>query len=341
LNVGEGSKLIEVKDLRVSFFTPEGEIKAVDGISYALDHGEVMGIVGESGAGKSVGAYAIMGLIGAPGRVLGGEILFEGEDVLRFGKKRMRAFRGGEVSMIFQDPKTSLNPVFTVGNQLRAVYRAHNRGFSTAEAYRRVAGMLELAGISDAEKRMKQYPHELSGGLLQRVMIAMALICSPKLLIADEPTNSLDVTVQAQILELIERLRRETGMGVLFITHDLGAVAKLCDTVSVMYAGAIVEQGTVDDIFYAPAHPYTLGLLRSVPDRENNLTRRLATIEGAPADSLRLPAGCPFAPRCESCMSICLLRRPPFVELSEKHGSACWLCVRNRIAGGEEETPHE
>ncbi|MEG1072834.1 MAG: ABC transporter ATP-binding protein, partial [Oscillospiraceae bacterium] len=257
--------LLEVKDLHVSFFTPAGEVKAVGGIDYELKHGEVMGIVGESGSGKSVEAYSIIGLLQSPGKVTGGTITFNGEDVLSKNKDEMTAFRGSKVAMIFQNPMTCLNPVYTIGNQLMEALRAHRKDIKKDAAAKRAIEMLELVGINNADKRMKQYPHELSGGMRQRVMIAMGLICDPELLIADEPTTALDVTIQAQILELMKALQKKTKMGIVFITHNLGVVAEICDRVSVMYAGKIVEQGPVNDIFYKPAHPYTLGLLRSMP----------------------------------------------------------------------------
>lgn len=321
-------KLLEVKDLRVSFFTPAGEVKAVGGISYDLGYGEVMGIVGESGSGKSVEAYSIMGLLQSPGEIIGGSINFEGEDILAYDKNQMIDFRGNKVSMIFQNPMTCLNPVYTVGNQLTEALRAHNKGISAADANKKAMEMLELVGINNVEKRMKQYPHEFSGGMRQRVMIAMGLICSPKLLIADEPTTALDVTIQAQILELMKGLQKKTGMGIIFITHNLGVVAEICDTVSVMYAGKIVEQGRVNDLFYKPAHPYTLGLLRSMPRVDAEEYERLIPIEGTPVDMLNPPDGCPFAPRCENCMQICLKRMPPYVDLGDGHRSACWLRVQ-------------
>ncbi|NLH02012.1 MAG: ABC transporter ATP-binding protein [Clostridiales bacterium] len=328
-------KLLEVKDLKVSFFTPAGEVKAVGGITYDLNYGEVMGIVGESGSGKSVEAYSIMGLLQPPGQVVGGSILFEGEDVLSFDKKQMVDFRGNKVAMIFQNPMTCLNPVYTIGNQLIEALRAHKKDISDAEAKKRAMEMLELVGINNVEKRMSQYPHEFSGGMRQRVMIAMGLICSPKLLIADEPTTALDVTIQAQIIELMKDLQKKTGMGIIFITHNLGVVAEICDKVSVMYAGHIVEQGQVNDIFYNPAHPYTLGLLRSMPRVDAEEYERLIPIEGTPVDMLNPPEGCPFAPRCENCMQICLKKMPPYVELEEGHRSACWLRVQEYL--GEKE----
>lgn len=319
------TKLLEVKDLRVSFFTPAGEVKAVGGISYELNDGEVMGIVGESGSGKSVEAYSIIGLLQSPGKVVGGSILFEGENVLEFSEQRMRSFRGNEVSMIFQNPMTCLNPVYTIGNQLIEALRCHNEEVTHKEAYDRAREMLELVGIHDSARRMKQYPHELSGGMRQRVMIAMGLICSPKLLIADEPTTALDVTIQAQILELMKDIRQKTGMAIIFITHNLGVVADICDKISVMYAGKIVEQGSVDEIFYNPSHPYTKGLLRSMPRVDAEQYERLIPIEGTPVDMLNPPEGCPFGPRCEHCMKVCLKHNPPNISISDGHTAACWL----------------
>ena len=324
-------KLLEVKDLRVSFFTPAGEVKAVGGISYELGYGEVMGIVGESGSGKSVEAYSIMGLLQSPGEVIGGSITFEGEDVLAYDKEQMVDFRGNKVAMIFQNPMTCLNPVYTIGNQLVEALRAHNKEISAADASKKAMEMLELVGINNVAKRMKQYPHEFSGGMRQRVMIAMGLICSPKLLIADEPTTALDVTIQAQILELMKDLQKKTGMGIVFITHNLGVVAEICDKVSVMYAGRIVEQGLVNDIFYKPAHPYTIGLLRSMPRVDAEEYERLIPIEGTPVDMCCPPPGCPFAPRCEHCMQICFKKAPPYVELGDGHRSACWLRVQEKM----------
>lgn len=325
----ENNKLLEVKDLRVSFFTPVGEVKAVGGISYTLNHGEVMGIVGESGSGKSVEAYAIMGLLQSPGKVIGGSITFEGEDVLSYSKEQMRDFSGNKASIIFQNPMTCLNPVYTVGNQLMEAVQVHKK-VSREEAKAKAIEMLQLVGINNPERRMWQYPHELSGGMRQRVMIAMGLICDPKLLIADEPTTALDVTIQAQILKLMKDIQKKTNMAIIFITHNLGVVAEICDTVSVMYAGKIVEQGNVDDIFYNPKHPYTLGLLRSIPNIDADEYERLIPIEGTPVDMLNPPVGCPFGPRCESCMKICLRMEPPRVEIEDGHTAACWLLARDQ-----------
>ena len=323
-------KLLEVKDLKVSFYTPAGEVKAVDGISYDLKEHEVMGIVGESGSGKSVEAYSIIGLLQSPGKVIGGSILFDGEDVLAYDQEQMRQFRGSKISMIFQNPMTCLNPVYTIGNQLMEALTCHNKEVSRKEAWDRAVEMLELVGINNAEKRMEQYPHEFSGGMRQRAMIAMALICSPKILIADEPTTALDVTIQAQILELMKEIQKKTGMAIIFITHNLGVVAEICDRVSVMYAGHIVEQGSVNDIFYHPAHPYTKGLLRSMPRVDELVHERLIPIGGTPVDLLNPPEGCVFGPRCENCMKICLHKAPPELTVGEdRHTSACWLHVKD------------
>jgi oligopeptide transport system ATP-binding protein len=320
--------LLEVNNLKVSFFTPAGEVKAVDGISYTIHENEVMGIVGESGSGKSVEAYSIMGLLQNPGKVIGGSITFDGEDVLAYTEEQRRAFRGQKVGMIFQNPMTCLNPVYTIGDQLMEALTCHDKSISKQEARKRAIEMLELVGINNADKRVDQYPHEFSGGMRQRAMIAMALICHPKLLIADEPTTALDVTIQAQILELMKDLQKKTGMAIIFITHNLGVVAEICDRVTVMYAGHIMEQGKVDDLFYDPAHPYTKGLLRSMPNLDEEERTRLIPIEGTPVDLLDPPKGCSFGPRCEHCMKVCLTKKPPLVEVGDGHISACWLHVK-------------
>ena len=333
----EHQKLLEVKDLRVSFFTHAGEVKAVDGISYDLNYGEVMGIVGESGSGKSVEAYSIMGLLQDPGRVVGGSITFEGRDVLSFTKREKREFRGTQVSMIFQNPMTCLNPVYTIGAQLAEALRNHRR-ISRAEAMEQVKRILELVGITNVEQRVRQYPHELSGGMRQRVMIAMGMICDPKLLIADEPTTALDVTIQAQILSLMKDIQRKTKMAIIFITHTLGVVAEICDKVAVMYAGHIVEKGTVRDIFYSPAHPYTQGLLRSMPRLDAEKYERLIPIQGTPVNLLDPPPGCPFSPRCGRCMRVCRRQAPQETQIDEGHSAACWL-LRQEELTPEERSP--
>ncbi len=327
----ENKLLLKVKDLKVSFFTPAGEVKAVDGISYSLGYNEVMGVVGESGSGKSVEAYSIIGLLQNPGRVIGGSIEFEGENLLDYTPEQMRQFRGNKVSMIFQNPMTCLNPVYTIGNQLTEALTCHDKSISKEAARKKAIEMLELVGINNAEKRMNQYPHEFSGGMRQRAMIAMALICSPKLLIADEPTTALDVTIQAQILELMKDLQRKENTSIIFITHNLGVVAEICDRVSVMYAGRIVEQGKVNDIFYRPEHPYTRRLLQSIPRLDETGDERLIPIEGTPIDLLNPPQGCNFGPRCNECMKICLRQKPPFAQVGEDHISACWLHFKDAL----------
>ena len=327
----ENKLLLKVKDLKVSFFTPAGEVKAVDGISYSLGYNEVMGVVGESGSGKSVEAYSIIGLLQNPGRVIGGSIEFEGENLLDYTPEQMRQFRGNKVSMIFQNPMTCLNPVYTIGNQLTEALTCHDKSISKEAARKKAIEMLELVGINNAEKRMNQYPHEFSGGMRQRAMIAMALICSPKLLIADEPTTALDVTIQAQILELMKDRQRKENTSIIFITHNLGVVAEICDRVSVMYAGRIVEQGKVNDIFYRPEHPYTRRLLQSIPRLDEEGDERLIPIEGTPIDLLNPPQGCNFGPRCNECMKICLRQKPPFAQVGEDHISACWLHFKDAL----------
>lgn len=327
-------KLLEIKDERLSFFTPAGEVKALNGVSFSMDEGEVLGIVGESGSGKSVTAYSIMGLTAYPGKLIGGTINFNGHQIDKMSEKEMRKIRGNEVSIIFQDPMTSLNPVYTIGNQITEVIRLHT-GKSKKEAYDRAKELLELVGINEPTKRLKQYPHELSGGMRQRVMIAIALACEPKLLIADEPTTALDVTIQAQILELMQELRQKLGMSIIMITHDLGVVASMCERIAVMYAGHIVEYGTADEIFYEPKHEYTKGLINSIPKLSAQEIERLVPIEGQPVDLLNPPAGCPFAPRCANCMKICLREMPPKTELSDTHYSHCWLLQKEEFEKGE------
>ena len=327
-------KLLEIKDEKLSFFTPAGEVKALNGVSFSMNEGEVLGIVGESGSGKSVTAYSIMGLTAYPGKLIGGTIYFNGHQIEMMREKEMRKIRGNEVSIIFQDPMTSLNPVYTIGNQITEVIRLHT-GKGKKEAYDRAKELLELVGINEPTKRLKQYPHELSGGMRQRVMIAIALACEPKLLIADEPTTALDVTIQAQILELMQELRQKLGMSIIMITHDLGVVASMCERIAVMYAGHIVEYGTADEIFYEPKHEYTKGLINSIPKLSAQEIERLVPIEGQPVDLLNPPAGCPFAPRCANCMKICLREMPPKTELSDTHYSHCWLLQKEEFEKGE------
>jgi oligopeptide transport system ATP-binding protein len=334
--MSEDKKLLEINDLKVSFFTPAGEVKAVDGISYSLGYNEVMGIVGESGSGKSVEAYSIMGLLQSPGKVIGGSIKFQGNDILSYDNEQMMNLRGNDISMIFQNPMTCMNPVYTVGNQLMEALTCHDKKITKEEAKKRAIEMLELVGINNAEKRVDQYPHEFSGGMRQRAMIAMGLICNPKLLIADEPTTALDVTIQAQILELMKDLQKKNNMSIIFITHNLGVVAEICDRVSVMYAGHIVEQGTVNEIFYNARHPYTHGLMASMPRLDEESHERLIPIEGTPIDLLNPPKGCSFGPRCKNCMKICLDKKPPYVNVGEDgHISACWLHVQEMLNNRE------
>lgn len=329
-------KLLEIKDEKLSFFTPAGEVKALNGVSFSMDEGEVLGIVGESGSGKSVTAYSIMGLTAYPGKLIGGTIRFNGHEIEKMTDKDFRKIRGNEVSIIFQDPMTSLNPVYTIGNQITEVIRLHTDK-DKKQAYERAKELLELVGINEPTKRLKQYPHELSGGMRQRVMIAIALACEPKLLIADEPTTALDVTIQAQILDLMQDLRKKLGMSIIMITHDLGVVASMCEKIAVMYAGHIVEYGTADEIFYEPKHEYTKGLIKSIPKLNVESKERLVPIEGQPVDLLNPPAGCPFAPRCSKCMKICLKQMPPKTGLSDTHYSHCWLLQKEEFEEGEKD----
>ncbi len=316
-------KLLSVRNLKTSFFTHVGEVKAVRGISFDVNEGEVLGIVGESGSGKSVTSLSIMGLLQYPGRVVDGEILLNGEDILTYSKNQMRKVRGKEIAMIFQDPMTSLNPVYTIGNQIMEMILEHEK-MSRREARARAIEMLKLVGIPAAEKRIDSYPHEFSGGMRQRVMIALALSCNPKLLIADEPTTALDVTIQAQILNLIKKLNKQFGMTTMLITHDLGVVATVCDKVAVMYGGLIMEYGTVDEIFYHPRHPYTMGLLGSIPHVDGGEKRRLIPIDGTPPDLINPPKGCPFSTRCKYCMNVCTREQPPYFA-EDKHRTMCWM----------------
>ena len=332
--------MLQVKNLCTSFNVDAGEVRAVNGISFNLDKGKVLGIVGESGSGKSVTAYSIMRILVEPGKIVGGEILFNGEDIVKYSKKQMREFRGKRVSIIFQDPMTSLNPTFTIGNQLREAILLHTDRNRT-EANARALEMLQLVGVNEPEKRLKQYPHELSGGMRQRVMIAMALACEPDILIADEPTTALDVTIQAQILELMKDLQKKMGMAIIMITHDLGVIADMCDEIIVMYAGRVCERGTVDEIFYNPRHEYTKGLLRSIPTL-NGGHDKLIPIAGSPVDLTNLPAGCAFASRCDHCMKICLTDQPEEVRVNDSHIASCWMNVKQVYDEAQKEgTLHE
>jgi len=318
------AKLLEVSDLATYFYTPEGVVKAVDGITYDLEEGEILGLVGESGCGKSVSALSIMRLIQKPGRNVAGNVTFNGQDILKLSESDMRRIRGKDMAMIFQEPMTSLNPVLTVGRQLTEALQLH-LGMDKAASTERAGELLALVGIPEGTTRLSDYPHQFSGGMRQRVMIAMALSCNPKLLIADEPTTALDVTIQAQILELVQKLGRELGTAVLVITHNLGVVARYADRVNVMYAGKIIERGSAREIYGNPRHPYTLGLLKSVPRLDEPRRTQLEPIEGLPPDLIGLPAGCAFRPRCKYAIDRCAVEIPPLREVSEGHTAACWV----------------
>ena len=317
-------KILEIKDERLSFFTPAGEVKALNGVSFSMNQGDVLGIVGESGSGKSVTAYSIMGLTAYPGRLVGGTVWFNGHQIDKMTEKEFRKIRGNEVSIIFQDPMTSLNPVYTIGNQIVEVILLHTKK-TKQEAWARAKELLELVGINEPERRLKQYPHELSGGMRQRVMIAIALASQPKLLLADEPTTALDVTIQAQILELMKQLQKKLGMAIIMITHDLGVVADMADEIIVMYAGKIVEKGSNEEIFYNPRHPYTWALMNSVPRLDLDNKEQLVTIEGTIPDMIHPPKGCAFCSRCPYAMNICAEYSPETIELKGGHQVACWL----------------
>lgn len=323
--MSDTDKLLEVKDLHVSFKTYAGEVKAVRGINFEVGKGECVGIVGESGCGKSVTSQSIMQLLKTPPAMYKqGSILFEGEDLLKKTEKEMQSIRGNSISMIFQDPMTTLNPTQKIGKQIMEVLIEH-KGMSKKDAYAEAERMLQLVAMSEPSKRMQQYPHEFSGGMRQRAMIAIALACSPKLIIADEPTTALDVTVQAQILELLQDVQRKVGMAIMLITHDLGVVAKMCDRVVVMYAGQIVEQGTVEEIFKHPTHPYTKGLLSAVPRMDMSRKEALTTIVGTPPDLFAPPKGCAFYARCNEAMRVCEEHMPAMQNVGGTLQSACWL----------------
>lgn len=313
--------LLEVKDLHTSFFTESGEVKAVNGVSFTLKPGEVMGIVGESGSGKSVTAYSIMQILADTGRIVGGQVLYRGQDLAQFDRKQMAGFRGKCCSIIFQDPMTSLNPVFTVGSQIMEAIRLHTKK-TKEEAKVRAAEMLELVGVNEPERRLKQYPHELSGGMRQRVMIAMALAGDPELLIADEPTTALDVTIQAQILDLLKSLQKKLNMSIIIITHDLGVISEMADEVVVMYAGEIVEKAKTRELFDDPKHPYTVGLMNSVPDVDEDV-ERLRTLEGLVPSLYDMPKGCRFAPRCQFACPECEKERIKLLDLEDGRQVRC------------------
>ena len=322
------NRILEVKGLETRFYTQDGVVKAVNGISYNLNEGETLAIVGESGCGKSVGVMSLLRLIPEPpGKITAGEAIFMGRDLLAMDKNDIRQVRGKEIAMIFQDPMTSLNPVLTIGRQITEALELH-MGMDKHQAKDRAIELLELVNIPEAAERIDDYPHQFSGGMRQRVMIAMALSCMPQILIADEPTTALDVTIQAQIVELVKRLRDELGMAIIWITHDLGVVAGLAENVVVMYAGSIVEQAAVNDLYGTPSHPYTIGLLGSLPRVDMVSDERLVSIEGMPPDLIALPEGCPFAARCDFVIDRCLTDTPPLMPVAPGHKVACWIDVK-------------
>ena len=322
--------LLEMKDLSISFYNKTGEIQAVRGISYTLHKGEVLGIVGESGSGKSVSSHGILRLTPDKGKVKQGEILNHVKDILKMTKKELQELRGNKIAMIFQDPMTSLDPLFTVEYQLNESLKKHTDLDGNGRRLRMIH-LLELVGINQPERRLKQYPYEFSGGMRQRVMIAMALSCDPELLIADEPTTALDVTIQAQIVELLKELKDKLGMAIIFITHDLGVVSEICDKIIVMYAGKIVEEGTSRQIFYQRCHPYTEGLLASVPKLDSDVNEKLKPIKGNPPDMSCVKPGCAFAPRCSCAMQICVKEEPPQYELDDTHVVSCWQTIKKAL----------
>jgi len=337
--------ILDVKNLRTTFYTHMGEVQAVRGISFEVNQGDVLGIVGESGSGKSVTAMSIMGLVDEPGRVSGGSILFMGQELTKLSDAEMNEYRGKEISMIFQDPMTSLNPVYTIGNQLIEVIRRHT-DLDKDQAHARAIELLQMVGIPEPEIRIKNYPHQFSGGMRQRAMIAMAISCSPKILIADEPTTALDVTIQAQILDLMVRLKNQLHSSIILITHDLGVVSEVCNKVNVMYGGMLMEKASVFELFDSPQHPYTLGLLKSIPRDVTGERKRLVPIEGTPPDLLKPPSGCPFSPRCPYAMGICVREAAPLYTLSDTHSASCWLHHKGApVVEGfvqvEEESVHE
>jgi len=317
-------KILEVKNLRTSFFTHLGEVEAVRGSSFTMNEGDILGIVGESGSGKSVTALSIVNLIDEPGRIIEGSIVFDGNELTKLHRKEMSDIRGNDIAMIFQDPMTSLNPVFSIENQMVEVIRRHT-DMTRAQAKEHAIEMLELVGIPQPEERISSYPFEYSGGMRQRAMIATALSCNPKLLIADEPTTALDVTIQAQIVDLVKNLRDEMGMAIIWITHDMGVIAEICTKVIVMYGGMVMETGDVNEIYYEPKHPYTIGLHNSIPRLDIDQKERLVPIKGSPPDLMSPPSGCPFSPRCKHAMKICLEQPAPMFDVNPTHTSACWL----------------
>lgn len=321
-------KILEINNLRTSFFTHLGEVEAVRGNSFTMNEGDILGIVGESGSGKSVTALSIINLIDDPGKIIDGSIVFNGKDLTKFNKKQMSDIRGKDIAMIFQDPMTSLNPVFSIKDQMVDVICRHT-DMTHAQAKQHAIEMLELVGIPEPEERLSSYPFEFSGGMRQRVMIAMALSCNPKLLIADEPTTALDVTIQAQIIDLLKKVKDELNTSIIIITHNLGVIAEICTNIIVMYGGMVMEIGDVNEIFYKPKHPYTIGLHNSIPRLDLDKKERLIPIKGSPPDLMAPPTGCPFSPRCNHTMQICLEQPAPLFDLSPTHKSSCWLLHEN------------
>ncbi len=323
--------LLEVKNLKTQFFTQDGIVHAVNGVSFHVEEGETLGIVGESGCGKSVSVLSVMRLIPQPpGKIVGGEVLFDGHDLLKVSDDEIRQVRGNKIAMVFQDPMTSLNPVLTIGRQIGEALELH-LNMSRQEARKRSTELLSMVGIPQAEERLDDYPHQFSGGMRQRAMIAMALACNPRLLIADEPTTALDVTIQAQIVDLVKRLRDEIGMAIIWITHDLGVVAGIANRMMVMYAGFVVEEASVKEIYANPRHPYTLGLLGSLPRLDEVRREKLTSIEGLPPDLISLPKGCPFEPRCVYAIDRCQEERPELEPVGPRHRIACWVDVTQAV----------
>lgn len=333
------TKLIEVRDLETRFFTQDGVVRAVNGVSFHVNEGETVGIVGESGSGKSISMLSIMRLIPSPpGKIIGGEVIFEGRDLLKLDDEAMRKVRGNRIAMIFQDPMTALNPVLTVERQITEALRLH-LGMNKQQARERAIALLQLVGIPAAQERIRSYPHQFSGGMRQRVTIAMALACNPKLLIADEPTTALDVTIQAQIVDLIKRLRDEIGMAIIWITHDLAFLAGLADRIIVMYAGQIVEQAPLKELYHNPRHPYTIGLLESIPRLDEKHRERLKPIEGLPPDLIHYPKGCPFAPRCRFAIEQCWEENPSLESVGENRKVACWVKPEGELGNSDRQSP--
>lgn len=326
--------ILEVKDLQTSFLTSSGDVKAVRGVSFFVNKGESVGIVGESGSGKSVTSLSVMQLLVGTGKIIGGSVKLNGRELVGLSPKEMRSVRGKEVAMIFQDPMTSLNPLIPVGEQVGEMLWSHDKSLSKAQREERVIDLFRMVRIPEPETRLKSFPHEFSGGMRQRVMIAMALACKPDLLIADEPTTALDVSIQDQILKLMRSIQKEMGMSIMFITHDLGVVAELCSRVLVMYGGLIMEEANIYDVFENPLHPYTMGLIASIPDINQDKSKKLQPIIGSPPDMIHPPEGCPFAPRCPYACRICLHHLPPVFSAGEGHKSRCWLLAEDAPSSG-------